>query len=186
MNTGAWQASVLAAEPPDPELERRYRDRLRRITERRLTGPERAGHALGLLLAVATAIQLLLGHHGDLRPIAWVARAAGLSFCIGWAVVEIAVLRSGVDRALTFGAARAQLVIAFAVVFAALMLWAGVTARDTAAAVRFGLVGLVYWCVAGLPTLISHLGRQAELRIRSDVLRLELMIAEAGTREVQP
>ena len=46
---------LLAAEQATPELEQRYRERLRALTERRLTTAERGGLVFALVLAAGVA-----------------------------------------------------------------------------------------------------------------------------------
>ncbi len=181
MNGSRMREGLLAAESASPELEKRYRERMRALTERRLTGVERASHGFGLVLAlalVARFVQLFVEQRAAGRPVALAGLAVGLAFSAGWAWAETSVLRSGVDRFFTHAAARAQLIVVFTFLLAGLMLWAGLDARDAVVGTRLMLFGLVFWCAIGLPFLVAHLVRGGELRTRADVLRLELMLAE--------
>jgi dolichyl-phosphate-mannose--protein O-mannosyl transferase len=73
---------------------------------------------------------------------------------------------------------RAWLIVGFAFLLAALMLWAGITAGDAAQGVRFMFFGLTFWCATGLPFLVFQLVSEMQARLRTDVLRLELTFAE--------
>ena len=59
MNTPNLREGLLEAEGRDPGLEARYRERVRALTERRLTGAARVVHALGLLLGLALVVRFL-------------------------------------------------------------------------------------------------------------------------------
>ena len=162
---------------------------MRALTERRLTGAARVGHVLGMLLALALVlrfVQLFVRDSAQGRPEGLAGLGLGLTFCAGWVLAELAVLRAGVERHLSHGAVRTVLIVGFASLLAGLMLWAGLESPDAARGVRLILFGLVFWCVIGLPFLISHWLRHGELRTRMALLRLELQLAErGGTSEVR-
>lgn len=184
MNRSTLREGLLGAEGQDPGLETRYRERVRVLTERRLTGAARAGHALGMVLAlalVARFVQLFVEDRAQGRPEGLVGIALGLAFCAGWALAELAVLRAGVERHPSHGTVRTLLLVGFASLLAGLMLWAGLESHDPARGMRLILFGLVFWCVIGLPFLIAHLLHQSEVRTRIAVLRVELELAERGT-----
>lgn len=189
MNTSNLREGLLGAEGRDPGLETRYRERVRALTERRLTGAARVGHALGMLLALALVVrflQLFVQDRAQGRPEGLLGLGLGLAFCVGWALAELAVLRAGVERHLSHGAVRTLLLVGFTALLAGLMLWAGIESADPTRGIRLILFGLVFWCVIGLPFLISHLFRDSEVRTRLALLRLELQLAErGGTREVR-
>ena len=109
MNASKLRGGLLEAEPPSADLQQRYHERLRALTERRITRVERVSHAFGL---------------------------------------------------------------------AGLMLWAGIETPDPARGNQLILFGLVFWTTMGLPFYLAHMVRQNELRVRLDVLRLELALAE--------
>ena len=183
MNSSNLREGLLGAEGRDPALEARHRERMRAITERRLTGVARAGHALGLVLSLALVVRFLQLFAQDSargRPEGLAGLGLGLAFSAGWALAELAVLRAGVERHLSHGAVRTVLLVGFGSLLAGLMLWAGLTSADAARGVRLILFGLVFWCVIGLPFLISWWIRAAELRTRMALLRLELQLAEGG------
>ena len=189
MNTPNLREGLLGAERPDPDLETRYRERVRALTERRLTGAARAGHALGMVLSLALVVrfvQLVAQDRAQGRPEALAGLGLGLAFCAGWALAELAVLRAGVERHFSHGAVRTVLLVGFTSLLAGLMLWAGLVSPDPARGLRLILFGLVFWCVIGLPFLISYRLRHSEMRVRIALLRLELQLAERGeTREVR-
>ena len=189
MNTPRLRDALLAAEPPSPDLEGRHRERLRLLTEHRLTGIERWTHAFGLalgLLLAARFVQLFAQHRADGRPVALVGIAVGFAFSAGWALAAANVLRSGVDRMFTNGTTRDYLVVAFTFLLTGLMLWAGLESPDPVRGTQLIMFGLVFWCAIGLPFLLSQHVRQAELRVRADVLRLELALAERTGAPEEP
>ncbi len=185
MNGVGLREKLLVAESVTPELERRYRERLRALTERRLTPVQRGSHIFGLVVGIALAarfVQLFVQNRAEGRPLAIVGLAVGFAFSVGWAFAAAAVLRSGTDRFFTHRLARTWLVVVFTGLLAGLMLWAGLEARDAAQGIRLILFGLVFWCTMGLPFLVAQLVRGSELHVRADVLRLELALAERGER----
>ena len=181
MNDTRLREGLLAAETTSAELERRYRERIRALVESKLTGAQRASHVFGLILGlvlVARFIQLLVLQRAAGRPVALAGIALGLAFSAAWVIASASVLRSGVDRFFTHTTARAWLVTAFTFLLSGVMLWAGLATPDAAEGVRLIAFGLVFWCAIGLPFLLSQLMGQSERRLRADVLRLELMMAQ--------
>jgi hypothetical protein len=183
MNETRLREGLPAAEPASAELQRKYRERMRALLEHRLTATERAGHLLGLVIALgmtARFVQLILQHRAGGRPIAIAGILVGLAFSVGWAAVSFAVVRRGVDHLRRLGIPRTYLIVSFLFLLAGLMLWAGLTEPDPARGNQLILFGLVFWAAIGLPFLVAHLVRDSELRVRSDVLRIELAMAEAS------
>jgi hypothetical protein len=181
MNGSKLRGALLGAEPPSAEQQQRFRERLRAITERRITPVARAGHLFGLVVALATAarfVQLFAQHRADGRPVALAGLAVGLAFCLGWSWFSIALLRRGTEDLRLHGFLRTQLVGLFTLALAGLMLWAGLGAPDPASGNRLILFGLVFWSTMGLPFYVAQLVQQGELRVRQDLLRLELALAE--------
>jgi len=188
MSGTGLREGLLAAERVTPALEQRYHERLRALTDRRLTQVERASHVVGLLVAlglVARFIQLFVQHGAHGRAVAVVGLVLGLAFSAGWVCAEGAVLVSGVNRFFSHGVIRTQLIVAFTFLLAGLMLWAGLERPNVAEGLRLILFGIVFWCAIGLPFLVAHLTARGELRVRADILRLELTLAERdASREV--
>ena len=189
MNSSNLREGLLRAEERDPALEARYSERMRALTERRLTGAAKAGHALGLILSIGLVVrfvQLFVQDGARGRPEGLAGLGLGLSFSVGWALAEWAVLRAGVERHLSHGTVRTMLLVGFTSLLAGLMLWAGLETPDASRGIRLILFGLVFWCVIGLPFLIAYLVQQGEVRTRIALLRVELQLAERSeTQEVR-
>ena len=181
MNESKLRVGLLVAEPPSEELQKRYRERLSGLTERPLTAVGRVSHIFGLVISlgmVARFVQLFLEHRANGRPVALVGLAVGLAFCLGWGVFSIALLRRGAEDLRWHSFLRTQLVGLFTLALAGLMLWAGLETPDPARGNQLILFGLVFWSTMGLPFYVAQMVQQNELRIRQDVLRLELALAE--------
>ena len=181
MNERGLREGLLAAEAPSPELQRKYGERLRAIVERRLTTFERVAHVCGGLFALATAArcaQLFLQHRADGRPVALVGLAVALVFLLGWSAYSFVLLRRGAEDMRLHGFVRAQLIGVFTFALAGIMLWAGLESPDPARGNQLILFGLVFWCTMGLPFYLVHAIQQNTLRIRQDMLRLELALTE--------
>lgn len=186
MNGSKLRGGLLGAEPPSVELQRKYRERLGSLTERRITGVERFTHSVSLAISlglVARFVQLFVEHRAAGRPVMLVGLAVGLAFSTGWSVFAIALLRRGTEDLRLHGFVRTQLVGLFTLALAGLMLWAGIETPDSARGNQLILFGLVFWTTMGLPFYVGHVVQQTELRIRQDVLRLELAMAEFGERQ---
>lgn len=185
MNETRLREGLPGAEPASADLERKYRERMATITRRRITGIERASHVFGLVVALGTAawfVWLFLQHRADGRPVAMAGLAVGLAFTLGWSAFSIALLRGGTEDQRWHGVIRTQMVGLFTLALAGLMLWAGLAEPDPARGNQLILFGLVFWTTMGLPFYVAQMVKQNELSVRSDVLRLELALAEAAER----
>lgn len=178
----SMKEALLRVESHDPALEERYRERLRRLTERRLTPAARIVHGAGLVMGIALTIrfvQLMMSLQGTGRTEQWAGLGVGLAFSFCWTLAEAAVLRAGVDRLFSHGAFRTALIVTFAFVLAGLMLWAGIRSANPTRGMHLILFGLVFWCAIGLPFLVAHLVASSEVRVRTALLELELARPEA-------
>lgn len=185
MNRNSLREGLLGAVAPSPELERRYRERVAALFDRRLTPVERISIAAGLLLVLWVSFRLVQSfvRAGTGAPlVTLVGLAVGLAFCAGMIVFSVWQLRGGVEDFRTHGLTRTGLVAMFTAALALLMLWAGVEARDPATGIRLILFGVVFWTTLGLPFYLTHLVRHGELRLRVELLRIELSLAEAAER----
>jgi hypothetical protein len=179
MNDTSLRDALLAAEAPSTELESRYHEKLRSITERRITTRERVGMGIGLAGCVAFGALLVrwmiaypAHFNPNARPLLWV----WLGLLVMLVHYSVAEWRRGVVR--RDGALPAQVVGVCAVVGVALLYWTAVHTPDAARGNHKLLVGVLVWTMAALPYLIVHFVRESEQRVRTDLLRLELAIVE--------
>lgn len=185
MTPSNTRQALLSAEPPDPVLAARFRARLSELTERRMGTGERAG--LSVVIAAgfgagAWIVRLLVVPPAAAPPDGWIAGVAGLVLLAVILVQGILQVRRGVVD-LTRGAGlRAGLVGSCALVMVLLVEWQGRHAANAAEGGRTMLVGLVVWNLAVLPYCIAHFVRTSELKLRHELLRIELAIAERGER----
>ena len=186
MNETRMRDALLASEQPSTELERRYRERLSTILERRITTKDRVGLVIGLLGAVATAVwfvRLLGSPPPACGPIGVIALKWGLVMCAGWAAYAIAFLLRGTENLGRDRPILVNLVVVSAVVPIALLFWKAVHLTDTALGNQKLLVALLVWTMGVLPFCVAHLVRESGLQLRADLLRLELALAELGERK---
>jgi hypothetical protein len=61
-----------------------------------------------------------------------------------------------------------------------ILMWQGWHLPDPARGNQKMLVALMAWCLAGIPFCISMFVRTVEIKLRTDLLRLELALAELG------
>ena len=181
MNNPRMRDALLAAEQPSPQLEQRYRERLRALTERRLTTSERVGLVIGLLLAVAVGawfVRLMLTYPPDNKPFGLLVLKLSLPLCAGWAAYAIVMLRRGTENLRRDGAVLGNLVMLSTVGMVVLLFWDAVHLTDAARGDQKLLIAVLVWTMAGLPYYVSHVVRENNLRLREDLLRLELALAE--------
>ncbi|HVP14936.1 MAG TPA: hypothetical protein VMS88_05295 [Terriglobales bacterium] len=182
MNETRLRNGLLDAEPATAELERKYLESLRGLVERRLTPAQRGVHAFGLLMSLGLTIFFVaqfLRLPGHPRVTVVVGLAIGLLFSVGWGLAALASLRSGRENLRFHTVIRSQLIWIFMALLMGLMLWVGMTSADVVVGIRTILYGLVFFVGFGLPYFVDQVTRQSELRIREDVLRLRLELAQA-------
>jgi hypothetical protein len=188
MNESGLREGLLGAEPMSAELERRYRERVRALTERPLTAVQKGNHVFGVVLSLWLVVWFVVqlvkrgGHPG---PVGIAGLVVGLVFSAGWGLLALTLLRRGTESLRVHAVLRVMLIGGFTLALLGLMLYAGVTSADAAKGNQLILYGLAFWTALGIPYCVVHVARQSELRLREDVLRLELWMARiaehAGT-----
>ena len=183
MNEPTLRERLLAAEPPSADLERRYRERLQAISERRITSGERAGLVVAVLAAVATIawfIHLMTPYPADRPPFGLLALRIGLILAAALGAYALNALRVGtVDHRSDAGM---QIALPSILVMVGLLLWQGRHLPDPARGNQKMLVALAAWTLAGLPIFIFHFIRTSEIKLRTEMLRIELAVAELSER----
>jgi hypothetical protein len=184
MNESNLRRGLLGAEPASDDLQRAHRERLRALVNRPISTAERIVQAISLAIGLGLVVQfvrLFLQHRAEGRPTALVGLAIGLAFSVGWSVFSVVLLRRRTEDVRWHGFLRTQLVGVFTLALAGLMLWAGLGTSDPARGNQLILFGLVFWVTMGLPFYVGQMVRESTLRVRQDLLRLELAIAERDT-----
>ena len=185
MNGSGLREGLFGAEPASAELERKYHEGLRTLIERRLTPAQRGVHVFGLVMSLALVgffafeFWALRGH-----PTATgvTALAVGMVFSVGWGLLALASLRSGTENLRFHALLRSQLVWIFNALLMGLMLWVGMSSADVVRGIRTILYGLVFFAAFGIPYFVAQVVRQSELRVREDVLRVQLGLAQLAER----
>ena len=72
------------------------------------------------------------------------------------------------------------------VIMMTLFLVQGMAMEDGVKGLKMILYALVFFIMFGIPSLMMMHLNQAELRVRKDILRLELQIAELAEKQAQP
>ena len=181
MNESRMRDALLATEMPSPELERRYRERLLAMTERRLTPAKRTALVILLLVMLGVAawfVRMLVTYPAGSRVDGWISLPVGLILLALLAAYAISALRRGTEDLHQDGLRGMQLVGLCALVMLVLMMWQAYHQADPARGNHKILVGLVVWTVGALPVGMAHFVKQSELRVRTDLLRLELALAQ--------
>ena len=183
MNDHMLRERLLEAEPPNSELEGRYRERLQAITQHRITRGERAGLVAAVLGAAATIawfIHLMAPSPAGHPRFGLLALRVGLVLAAALGAYAVNVLRLGtanLRRDLS-----AQLPLACILIMVVLLLCQGRVLPDPARGDQKMLIALAAWTIAGLPIFISHFMRTSEIKLRTDILRIELAVAELAER----
>jgi peptidoglycan/LPS O-acetylase OafA/YrhL len=186
MNEPTLRDRLLAAEPPSADLESRFRERLREITERRITSAERTSLVVSALAAVATIVwfvHLLSPYAADHPRLGLFALRIGIVLVGAFGAYAIMVLRRGTEDLRRDGGILTQLVLGSALVMVGLLMWQGRHLPDPARGNQKMLVALAVWTMAGLPYCVSMFVRRSEIKLRTDLLRVELALAELGERQ---
>ena len=176
---------LLAAEPPSAVLESRYRERLSALTERKLTTTERAGLVVGLAGCLAVTvwfIRLFVAYPARYQPDGRAVLPVALGLVVLLAYYAARELRRGVVDLRRDGSLHAELVGLCALVMVLILVWQGMHWPDAVRGNRKILVGLAVWTIAALPYLLVYFVKESERKVRIDLLRLELALAEMGER----
>ena len=75
------------------------------------------------------------------------------------------------------------LVLGSTLVMVGLLMWQGRLLPDPARGNQKMLIALAVWTLAGLPYCVSMFVRTSEIKLRTDLLRVELALAELGERQ---
>ena len=186
MNGTRLREGLLGAESASAELERKHRERIRALVERRLGPAQRGAHVFTVALSLALVIFfvvtfLRLRGHETATGVAGIA--VGLVFSLGWGALAVASLRSGTENLRFHAVLRSQLIWSFNALLMGLMLWAGMQTPDVTRGNQLILFGLVFFVGFGIPYFVAQVVRQSELRLREDVLRLQLALAQLAERQ---
>jgi hypothetical protein len=186
MNDPTLRDRLLAAEPLSPDLERRFRERLKEITERPLTAADRVGLVIGALAALATIVwfvHLLSPYPAGHPRLGLLALRIGIVLAAAFGLYAVLVLRRGTEDLRRDGGMLTQLVLGSTLVMVGLLMWQGRLLPDPARGNQKMLIALAVWTLAGLPYCVSMFVRRSEIKLRTDLLRLELALAELGEQQ---
>lgn len=186
MNEPTLRDRLLAAEPPSADLERRFRERLGEITERRLTSADRWGLVVGALAALATIVwfvRLQSPYPEDHPRFGLFVLRIGIVLAAALGAYAIMVLRRGTEDLRRDGSALTQLVLGCTLVMVGLLMWQGRHLPDPARGNQKMLIALAVWTLAGLPYCVSMFVRTSEIKLRTDLLRIEPALAELVERQ---
>jgi hypothetical protein len=185
MNGTGLRDGLIGAEATTPELERKYHAKMQALVERRLTPAQRGSHVFSLVLSLALTVFFIV-EFVALRGRETAAGVAGITvgllFSLGWGALALSALRRGSESLRFHGVIRTQLIWAFTVALLGLMLCVGMASPDAARGSRLILYGVAFWVAFGIPSFIAQVVQQSELRVREDLLRLELALAQMAER----
>ena len=187
MNEPTLRDRLLAAEPPSADLESRFRERLKEITERQITPADRAGLVVGALAALATIvwfIHLQSPYPADHPRFGLLTLRIGIVLAAALGAYAIMVLRRGTEDLRRDGSSvLTQVVLGSVLVMVGLLMWQGRHLPDPSRGNQKMLIALAAWTLAGLPYCVSMFVRTSEIKLRTDLLRIELALAELGERQ---
>ncbi len=186
MNGSGLREGLLDAEAASAELEKKYREAIQGLVERRLTPAQRGVHAFGVAMSLALIVYFVAGFlklpsHPRVTVVAGLA--VGLAFAVGWGLLSLASLRGGTENLRFHAVLRSQIIWIFVALLMGLMLWVGMTSADVVGGIRTILFGLVFFVGLGIPYFVAQVVGQSELRMREDLLRLQLTVAQLAGRQ---
>jgi hypothetical protein len=181
MNRKTFREQLLSEEKVSPELRERYRKEVRNMLERKLTKREKIGWTFAIVLCCFFFV--FFGYLALFSPpgfplVGRIVFGLGPVFAVAYIALAVTVLRRGKlhrirteDWSAKFGYGFVLLLMVIALV------WGG-QMEDRVSGISMILSTLVFLILFGvLPMIINRVNR-AEWKLREDLLRIELELAE--------
>jgi heme/copper-type cytochrome/quinol oxidase subunit 4 len=176
---------LVELESFSPALREQYRKGVDAMLEKRLSTFQRIACSLAGLLGLAFAVgfTIVAIRATSLPPIARGMFAVTALFGLAWAILSFIVVRRGamnrkshinISYGLTFG---------FVLIMMMGYLHLGLSAPDGIKGIKMILAGMVYLITFGIPALLLKHMNDKDLRLREQLLNMELKIAELAERQ---
>jgi hypothetical protein len=187
--TNGMRDRLVAQERRSVEMEARFQAAVESMTTRKLTPRLRVAYGIGCILGLFMA--------GLLGYLAWTAPpelsllgrlllGTGATFGVAWAGISAHVLKRGSMNLRTDENAGHSLIWVFMVLMMTAFLVIGMQMDDRLLGISLILGGLVFFVVFAIPAFISMRVNRMEMRMREQLLRMEITMAEMVERQTTP
>lgn len=194
MSDSELRDRLLELERITPELEAKYRDKMKSVYERPLTPVSRIANIVAMLMGIGffllfSTVAVMVWGEPDFPVIGRLMFAFGALFGLAFAVFYAVILRKGsIDltgwRNVTMKQFRTMHPAVFGLTWAFLVLMTvacqmmGSQMADTARGNQMILGSIVYLVLFGIPLMVLSSATESELLVREKFLQVELQLAE--------
>jgi len=181
MKRETFREQLLSEEKVSPELRERYREEVRNMLERKLTKREKIAWTFGIVLGCFFFV--FFGYHALFAPpgfplIGRIVFGLGPVFALAYIVFSVSVLRRGKLHRIRTEEWSTRIIYIFVVLMMAIALvWSG-RMEDQVGGISMVLNMLVFLILFGILPMIINRVNKAEWKLREDLLRIELDLAE--------
>ena len=173
------RSRLLEQETRNDAFERRFRQEVKSMTERKLTLRNRVSWVVAGLLGLFFTVWFgyaAWSAPSDFPPLGRLAFVLGAVFGMGWVGISARILRKGsfsikTDENLTHG-----LTWGFMVLMMTAFLVIGARMEDRVQGISMGLNGLVFFVAFAIPAFIGMRTNRLELSVREQLLRMEITL----------
>jgi hypothetical protein len=177
---------LIKQESFSPAMRELYRQGVEAMLENRLSKFQRIAWSLSSLMGLAFFVffgVVAFKLPPEFPVVGKAVYIAGILFSMAWAVLGfIVVRRGGLNKRMHENTAHG-LTFGFTLVLMIGMLLLGQTMPDGILGIKMILGGMVFLLIFGIPSLMLKHMNDAELRIREQMLDLELRIAELAEKQ---
>lgn len=171
---------LLNAERMSPAYREEYEKEVRKMVEKKLTGPLKCVYlATAALTAGLAAVfgTVAVISWGKLPALATVAFAIGVPFGLAWTAIALWVVRRGRFDVRSHGGMMTGMSWGFVVVLVTLFMLLGAQLPDPVIGVQMVVNGIVFLVMAAVGLLMYHIQR-AQMRTHEKLLEIEYRLAE--------
>jgi hypothetical protein len=181
MNRETFREQLLSEEKVSPELRERYREEVKNMLERKLTKREKIGWTFGIVLCCFFFV--FFGYWALFAPPEFplagrIVFGLGPVFALAYIAFAVSVLRRGKLHRIRTEDWSAKLGYGFVLLLMVIALVWGGQMEDQVAGISMVLSTLVFFILFGVLPMILNRVNRAEWKLREDLLRIELELAE--------
>jgi len=183
MSRETFREELLNAEKASPELRERYQKEVRNMLERKLTRRERIAWILMTFLCCDLVV--IFGWAALFAaetPMMRIWFGAGVAFAVVFIAFSAAMLKRGKLHRVRDEEASTRIGYAFVLIMmACALVWGGMM-EDRVVGISLVLGTFVFFVTFGVMPMILNRVNRAEWKLREDLLRIELELAELGEK----
>lgn len=183
MKRESFREDLLSAEKISPELRERYRQEVRNMLERKMTRREKIAWILIMFLCCDLAVifgwaALFAAESATMRV--WFG--LGVVFPLVFIAFGVTMLRRGKLHRVRDEETSTRISFAFVLIMMTFALVWGGMIKDRVVGISLVLGTLVFYITFGVMPMILNRVNRAEWKLREDLLRIELELAELGEK----